>query len=98
MRSPPRSTAWATSAAIALTALLFGLAHASIYRLAPTFLLGIAFGLLVWRSGPRAPVRRTGPRAPGRRQQLLSVAGLTGINGAQNNNSAMYSGAAYTFR
>lgn len=49
-------------------------------------LLGLLLGiglLLVWRSGPRAPVRRTGPRAPGRRQQLLSAAGLTGINGAQ---------------
>jgi tight adherence protein B len=45
-------------------------------------LLGIGL-LLVWRSGPRAPVRRTGARAPGRRQQLLSAAGLTGINGAQ---------------
>jgi tight adherence protein B len=49
-------------------------------------LLGLVLGiglLLVWRSGPRAPQRRTDPRRPGRRQQLLSAAGLTGINGAQ---------------
>jgi tight adherence protein B len=49
-------------------------------------LLGLVLGiglLLVWRSGPRAPKRRTDPRRPGRRQQLLSAAGLTGINPAQ---------------
>ena len=49
-------------------------------------LLGLLLGiglLLVWRSGPRAPKRRTDPRRPGRRQQLLSAAGLSGINGAQ---------------
>jgi tight adherence protein B len=49
-------------------------------------LLGLLLGiglLLVWRSGPRAPQPRTGPRRPGRRQQLLSAAGLTGINAAQ---------------
>lgn len=49
-------------------------------------LLGLGLGvglLLVWRSGPRAPQKRTGPRRPGRRQQLLSAAGLTGINPAQ---------------
>jgi tight adherence protein B len=45
-------------------------------------LLGIGL-LLVWRSGPRAPQPRTGLRRPGRRQQLLSAAGLTGINAAQ---------------
>jgi tight adherence protein B len=52
---------------------------------APGGLLGLALGvglLLVWRSGPRAPQRRT-ERRPGRRQQLLSAAGLTGINPAQ---------------
>jgi sodium transport system permease protein len=36
--------------AIAITALLFGLAHSSIYRLLPTFFLGILFGCLVWRT------------------------------------------------
>ncbi len=50
-------------------------------------LLGLALGvglLLVWRSGPRAPQRRVARvRVPGRRQQLLSAAGLTGINPAQ---------------
>jgi tight adherence protein B len=45
-------------------------------------LLGVGL-LLIWRSGPRAPQPRSGPRRPGRRQQLLSAAGLTGINGAQ---------------
>ncbi|MBY3552705.1 type II secretion system F family protein [Modestobacter lapidis] len=52
----------------------------------PGGLIGLALGvglLLVWRSGPRAPQRRGGDRRPGRRQQLLSAAGLTGINGAQ---------------
>jgi tight adherence protein B len=51
----------------------------------PGGLLGLALGvglLLVWRSGPRAPRRRR-DRRPGRRQQLLSAAGLTGINAAQ---------------
>jgi tight adherence protein B len=49
-------------------------------------LLGLLLGvglLLIWRSGSRAPKRRTDPRRPGRRQQLLSAAGLTGINAAQ---------------
>ena len=49
-------------------------------------LLGLGLGvglLLVWRSGPRAPVRPAGVSRPGRRQQLLAAAGLTGINGAQ---------------
>ena len=49
-------------------------------------LLGLLFGLgllLIWRSGPRAPRPRTGPRRASRRQQALSAAGLTGINGAQ---------------
>ncbi|SDN51957.1 tight adherence protein B [Klenkia soli] len=52
----------------------------------PGALLGLALGvglLLVWRSGPRAPQRRTTARRPGRRQQLISAAGLTGINPAQ---------------
>ncbi|MEI4277454.1 type II secretion system F family protein [Klenkia terrae] len=52
----------------------------------PGALLGLALGvglLLVWRSGPRAPQRRTTGRRPGRRAQLLSAAGLTGINPAQ---------------
>jgi tight adherence protein B len=49
-------------------------------------LLGLLLGvglLLIWRSGRRAPQSRRGPRRPGRRQQLLSAAGLTGINAAQ---------------
>lgn len=36
--------------AIIVTALLFGLAHASIYRVLPTALLGILFGILLWRT------------------------------------------------
>lgn len=41
--------------AILTSSLLFALAHASIYRLLPTFLLGIAFGYLAWRSGSIVP-------------------------------------------
>ncbi len=37
--------------AIGLSAFLFGLAHASIYRLLPTLLLGAALGYVAWRSG-----------------------------------------------
>jgi sodium transport system permease protein len=37
--------------AIGLSALLFGVAHASIYRLLPTFFLGVVFGIIVWRTG-----------------------------------------------
>jgi sodium transport system permease protein len=37
--------------AILVTALLFGLAHSSIYRLLPTMFLGLLFGYLVWRTG-----------------------------------------------
>jgi len=37
--------------AILISALLFGIAHASIYRLLPTFFLGIVLGLVVWRTG-----------------------------------------------
>jgi len=37
--------------AIALSALLFAVAHASIYRLLPTLLLGMALGYVAWRSG-----------------------------------------------
>ena len=48
----------------------------------PGLLLGLGL-LLIWRSGPRTPRPRTGPRRPSRRQQALSAAGLTGINGAQ---------------
>jgi sodium transport system permease protein len=38
-------------AAIGISSLLFGIAHASIYRLLPTFFLGVIFGLIVWRTG-----------------------------------------------
>jgi sodium transport system permease protein len=37
--------------AIGISALLFGVAHASIYRLLPTLLLGMALGYVAWRSG-----------------------------------------------
>lgn len=37
--------------AIGISALLFGVAHASIYRLLPTFFLGIVLGIIVWRTG-----------------------------------------------
>jgi sodium transport system permease protein len=37
--------------AITLSALLFAVAHASIYRLLPTLALGLALGYLVWRTG-----------------------------------------------
>jgi sodium transport system permease protein len=37
--------------AICLSALLFAVAHASIYRLLPTLLLGMALGYVAWRSG-----------------------------------------------
>lgn len=37
--------------AIVISALLFGLAHSSIYRLLPTFALGLIFGYAVWRTG-----------------------------------------------
>ena len=42
---------WGPWAAIGLTALLFGLLHGSIYRLLPTFILGLVLGYVVWRSG-----------------------------------------------
>lgn len=42
---------WGPWAAIGLTALLFGLLHGSIYRLLPTFILGLLLGYVVWRSG-----------------------------------------------
>jgi len=41
--------------AVLLSALLFGLAHASIYRLMPTFILGVLLGVLRWRSGSVVP-------------------------------------------
>ena len=37
--------------AIAITALLFAFAHSSIYRLAPTLLIGVLLGVIVWRTG-----------------------------------------------
>jgi sodium transport system permease protein len=37
--------------ALLLSGLLFGLAHASIYRLLPTFFLGVIFGYAVWKTG-----------------------------------------------
>ena len=41
--------------AVLLSALLFALAHASIYRLMPTFILGVVLGILRWRSGSVVP-------------------------------------------
>jgi len=41
--------------AVLVTALLFGLAHASIYRLLPTFILGVLLGVVRWRSGSVVP-------------------------------------------
>jgi sodium transport system permease protein len=38
-------------AAICISALMFGVAHASIYRLIPTFLIGLGLGYVAWRSG-----------------------------------------------
>lgn len=37
--------------AILISALLFALAHSSIYRLLPTLLMGILLGYIVWRTG-----------------------------------------------
>jgi sodium transport system permease protein len=37
--------------AIGVSALLFGIAHVSIYRLLPTMFLGIVLGYVVWRTG-----------------------------------------------
>ncbi|MCL4795975.1 MAG: ABC transporter permease subunit [Bryobacteraceae bacterium] len=37
--------------ALLISGLLFGLAHASIYRLLPTFFLGVLFGYAVWMTG-----------------------------------------------
>jgi sodium transport system permease protein len=42
---------WGPAAAIGISALLFGLAHGSIYRLLPTFALGVLLGYTVWRTG-----------------------------------------------
>lgn len=37
--------------AILLSAFLFGVAHSSIYRLLPTFALGLVLGFVLWRTG-----------------------------------------------
>jgi len=41
--------------AIPLTALLFGLAHSSIYRILPTFLIGLFITVLAWRTRSIVP-------------------------------------------
>lgn len=41
--------------AVLISSLLFGLAHGSVYRLLPTFTLGMVMGLLRWRSGSLLP-------------------------------------------
>ena len=42
---------WGRWPAIIVSAVLFGIAHGSLYRFLPTFLLGMLFGFIVWRSG-----------------------------------------------
>jgi sodium transport system permease protein len=42
-------------AAVALSALLFGIFHTSLYRLLPTAFLGVAFGYLTWKTGSVLP-------------------------------------------
>lgn len=42
---------WGPWVSIGITALLFGLLHGSIYRLLPTFCIGLVLGYAVWRSG-----------------------------------------------
>jgi sodium transport system permease protein len=42
---------WGAWTAIGISALLFGLLHGSIYRLLPTFILGLVLGYAVWQSG-----------------------------------------------
>jgi len=37
--------------AVLATGFLFGIAHSSIYRLLPTFFLGVLFGVAVWKTG-----------------------------------------------
>jgi sodium transport system permease protein len=41
--------------AIVISSLLFGLAHASVYRLLPTFMLGFAMGYAAWKTGSIVP-------------------------------------------
>jgi sodium transport system permease protein len=41
---------WGAAGAILTSALLFGIAHSSIYRLLPTFVLGILMGYAAWRT------------------------------------------------
>lgn len=41
--------------AIAISALLFAFAHGSIYRMMPTFFLGLLLGYAVWKSGSLIP-------------------------------------------
>jgi sodium transport system permease protein len=41
---------WGPAASIGMSALLFGLAHSSIYRLLPTFGLGLVLGVAVWKT------------------------------------------------
>lgn len=41
---------WGKWPAILVSALLFGFAHASIYRLLPTLFLGLVFGYVVWQT------------------------------------------------
>ncbi len=41
---------WGKWPALLTTALLFGFAHASIYRLLPTLFLGLVFGYVVWQT------------------------------------------------
>jgi sodium transport system permease protein len=42
---------WGVPKALGVSAVLFGLAHASIYRFLPTVLLGLLIGYTVWKTG-----------------------------------------------
>ncbi|SMP66136.1 ABC transporter permease subunit/CPBP intramembrane protease [Anoxynatronum buryatiense] len=46
----PLEAKWGPKAAILITALLFALVHMDFIRLIPTFLLGLAFGYVTWKT------------------------------------------------
>ncbi len=70
--------------AILITGLLFGLAHASIYRLLPTMALGVILGWMVWRTGSIVPAMISHALNNGlmatltRSKGLVEALGLTG--------------------
>jgi len=71
--------------AILITGLLFGLGHASIYRLLPTMALGVAFGYAVWKTrslaaGILCHMLNNGLMATmARSQELIQWLGLSGM-------------------